>query len=33
MELILLDSGILGIVSNPQVNKFNLDCQLMNFDQ
>jgi len=28
MRLIFLDSGILGMVSNPQANKFNLDCQL-----
>lgn len=28
MKFIFLDSGILGMVSNPQVNQFNLDCQL-----
>lgn len=27
MGLIFLDSGILGMVSNPQVNQFNLDCK------
>ncbi|MGI0479746.1 type II toxin-antitoxin system VapC family toxin [Geminocystis sp. CENA526] len=28
MKFIFLDSGILGMVSNPKTNKFNLDCQL-----
>lgn len=28
MKLIFLDSGILGMVSNPQANQSNLDCQL-----
>lgn len=28
IKFIFLDSGILGMVSNPRVNQFNLDCQL-----